>query len=216
MAFAPREGGAETLVDLLSGSANFSGRLPLSVPKSASAVPYTYNHSLKSAGTPIAYHFGSRFPFGFGQSYTHFEYGALQICNDEVAIDDGTVEMRFELRNAGRRAGTEVVQVYVRDKLASVVRPVREPKAFSRVPLEAGELATVSVRIPVDMLNFTDARGERIVELGDFELMIGSFSGDLYLAATVTVSGQHTRTLPVRWRMLSEVTFVVAGAPQVV
>lgn len=214
MAFAPGEGGAEALADLLSGRANFSGRLPLSVPKSAGAVPYTYNHSLKSAGTPIAYHFGSRFPFGFGQSYTRFEYSALQICNDEVAIDDGTVEMRFELRNIGRRAGTEVVQVYVRDKLASVVRPVRELKAFSRVPLEAGGLATVSVRIPVDMLNLTDARGERIVEPGEFELMIGSSSRDIHLAATVTVSGQQARTLPVRWRMLGEITFAVADSQQ--
>lgn len=212
MAFAPGEGGAEALADLLSGQANFSGRLPLSVPKSAGAVPYTYNHSLKSAGTPIAYHFGSRFPFGFGLGYTQFEYSALRNTYGAVDIGDGTVEVSFQLRNSGQRSGTEVVQVYVRDKLASIVRPVRELKAFSRVTLDAGQQATVTVRIPVDMLNFTDAHGERIVEPGDFDLMVGSSSRDIHLSTLVTVSGQQARILPSNWRMLSEISVTTVTA----
>lgn len=206
MAFAPGEGGAEALADLLTGRANFTGRLPLSVPKSAGAVPYVYNHHLKSAGTPIAYHFGARYPFGFGLSYTQFRYGALELVSSAVAIEDGTVELNFDVQNVGQRFGNETVQVYVRDKLASVVRPVRELKAFARVALEGGAAARVTIRIPVDMLNFTDEHGERIVEPGEFDLMVGSSSRDIHLSATVNVAGAKTRVLPSDWRMVSDAT----------
>ncbi|MCC8395624.1 glycoside hydrolase family 3 C-terminal domain-containing protein [Paraburkholderia sp. MMS20-SJTR3] len=208
IAFAPGERGAEALADLLVGRANFSGRLPLSVPKSAGAVPYVYNHRLKSAGTPVAYHFGCRYPFGFGLGYTQFRYGELALAQSEVAIDDGTIELSFALENIGACDGTEVVQIYVRDRHASVARPVRELKAFARVPLASGAATRVRVRLPVDMLNFTDARGERIVEPGDFDLLVGSSSRDIHLSGTVTVTGTATRTLPRDWRMLAEVDIV--------
>ncbi|MEW9583939.1 fibronectin type III-like domain-contianing protein [Paraburkholderia sp. DGU8] len=207
-AFAPGEHGGEALADLLTGRANFSARLPLSVPKSAGAVPYTYNHRLKSAGTPVAYHFGCRYPFGFGLSYTQFRYSGLAVARWEVPIGDGTVELSFMLENVGAREGTEVVQIYVRDLLASSARPVRELKGFARVPLAARESAQVRVRIPVDMLNFTDGREERIVEPGDFELMVGSSSRDIHLSDTVSVTGQAVRTLERDWRMVSEVEVV--------
>ncbi|NKJ45480.1 beta-glucosidase [Burkholderia sp. SG-MS1] len=205
MAFAPGERGAEALADLLVGRANFTGRLPLSVPKSAGAVPYTYNHRLKSAGTPVAYHFGCRYPFGFGLSYTQFRYANLAVAQREVPIGDGTVELGFTVENTGSSEGTEVVQIYVRDRLASSARPVRELKAFGRVPLAAGASAQVRVRIPVDMLNFTDGRGERIVEPGDFDLLVGSSSRDILLSDAVTVAGNAVRTLERDWRMVSEV-----------
>ncbi|ADG20166.1 glycoside hydrolase family 3 N-terminal domain-containing protein [Paraburkholderia atlantica] len=208
MAFAPGERGAEALADLLVGRADFSGRLPLSVPKSAGAVPYVYNHRLKSAGTPIAYHFGCRYPFGFGLGYTQFRYGDLALAHSEVPIEDGTIELSFTLDNIGARDGTEIVQIYVRDRHASVARPVRELKAFARVPLAAGASARVRVKLPVDMLNFTDARGERIVEPGDFDLLVGSSSRDIHLSGTVAVAGAATRTLERNWRMLSEVEIV--------
>ncbi|MBC8724963.1 beta-glucosidase [Paraburkholderia sp. 31.1] len=208
MAFAPGERGAEALADLLVGRANFSGRLPLSVPKSAGAVPYVYNHRLKSAGTPIAYHFGCRYPFGFGLGYTQFRYGGLALAHSEVPIESGTIELSFTVDNIGARDGTEIVQIYVRDRHASVARPVRELKAFARVPLAAGASARVRVKLPVDMLNFTDACGERIVEPGDFDLLVGSSSRDIHLSGTVAVAGSATRTLECNWRMLSEVEIV--------
>jgi beta-glucosidase len=203
MAFAPGEGGADALADLLTGMANFSGRLPLSVPKSAGAVPFFYNHKLKSAGTPIAYHFGSRYPFGFGLSYTSFEYRDLKVSELQVPINGGTIELEFVVENLGTRQGTEVVQVYVRDRLASTVRPVRELKAFSRLSLDPGEQGKVAVSVPVDMLNFTDENGDRIVEPGEFDFMIGSSSRDIHLAATVVVVGDDRTVLPCDWRMLS-------------
>jgi beta-glucosidase-like glycosyl hydrolase len=205
MAFAPGEKGGEALAELLTGKTNFSGRLPLSVPKSAGAVPYTYNHRLKSAGTPVAYHFGSRYPFGFGLSYSQFSYANLAVTSRTAAIENGTFEFSFTVSNVGQRDGDEIVQVYIRDRLASSARPVRELKAFARVPVAANGSRRVRVRLPVDMLNFTDGRGERIVEPGDFDLMIGSSSRDIHLSDTLTVTGDRTRTLERKWRMVSEV-----------
>jgi beta-glucosidase-like glycosyl hydrolase len=207
MAFAPGEGGADALADLLTGKANFSGRLPLSVPKSAGAVPFVYNHKLKSAGTPIAYHFGSRYPFGFGLTYTTFAYRQLVLKEAQVPINGGTIELQFVVENVGSRKGTEVVQVYVRDRLASTVRPVKELKAFSRVCLDAGDRATVGVSIPTDMLNFSDEHGNRVVEPGEFDVMIGSSSRDIHLVGTVNVVGGAPEVLPSNWRMLSYVTY---------
>jgi beta-glucosidase len=206
LAFSPGEGGADALVALISGAANFSGRLPLSIPKSVGAVPYVYNHKLKSAGTPIAYHFGSRYPFGFGLSYTQFQYGALEWVNRQADIGDGQFEFTFEVENIGGCDGTEVVQIYVTDRVASVVRPVRELKGFQRVFVPTGARRTVRVRLPVDMLNFTDERGERIVEPGEFQIMVGSSSRDVRLSGSVVVAGDATRTLERDWRMLCDVS----------
>jgi beta-glucosidase len=205
MAFAPGEKGGEALAELLTGRAGFSGRLPLSVPTSAGAVPYVYNHRLKSAGTPVARHFGSRYPFGFGLTYTRFAYGELELIVAEAPIEDGTFEFRFSVENIGARSGDEVVQVYVRDRLASTSRPVKELKAFARVTIEPHARVLLRVRLPVDMLNFTDRRGERIVEPGEFDLMIGSSSRDIHLNATLTIKGAATRTLERDWRMISDV-----------
>jgi len=205
MAFAPGEQGGVALAQLLTGEAGFSGRLPLSIPISAGAVPYVYNHRLKSAGTPVARHFGSRYPFGFGLTYTQFQYGDLQLAAADVPIADGTFEFSFSVENVGTRRGDEVVQVYVRDRLASTSRPVKELKAFARVTIEPHEKARLRVRLPVDMLNFTDGRGERIVEPGEFDLMIGSSSRDIYLTSTLNVTGAAVRVLERDWRMLGEV-----------
>ncbi|CAB3756470.1 glycoside hydrolase family 3 N-terminal domain-containing protein [Paraburkholderia humisilvae] len=208
MAFAPGEKGGAALAELLTGRAGFSGRLPLSVPTSAGAVPYVYNHRLKSAGTPVAWHFGSRYPFGFGLTYTRFAYGELALASPEAPIEDGVFEFSFTVENIGPRRGDEVVQVYLRDRLASTSRPVKELKTFARVSVEPHAKVRLRVRLPVDMLNFTDARGERIVEPGEFELMIGSSSRDIHLNATLNVTGVATRTLERDWRMVSEVQVI--------
>ena len=100
------------------------------------------------------------------------------------------------------RPGTAVPQLYVRDLLASMVRPVKELKAFTRVGLAAGASASVTFEVPTDMLCFTGHDGRRIVEPGDFELQIGASSADIRLRATVTISGR-TRVVDGRWRMES-------------
>jgi beta-glucosidase len=202
MAFAGGQEGGPALVDVLTGEAEPSGRLSVSVPKNVGAVPYYYNHKMKSAGTPIALHFGSRYPFGHGLGYTSFEFADLALDAAKVEAATGEIRLHFTLRNTGSRAGVAVPQLYVRDLLASVVRPVKELKAFGRVELRAGESARVSFEVPADLLCFTGLEGRRIVEPGEFELQVGASSADIRLRATVDLTGA-TRTLGREWRMES-------------
>ncbi|ELQ6149579.1 glycoside hydrolase family 3 C-terminal domain-containing protein [Cronobacter turicensis] len=202
MAWAPGQEGGHAIADLLTGNIEPQGRLVVSVPKSAGAMPYYYNHKLKSGGTPYAFHFGSRYPFGYGKTWTTFRYGELDIAQTHVPMD-GVVEASVTVTNSGTQPGSEVVQLYVRDKVASLVRPVQELKAFGRVTLAPGERARVTFRVPVDMLNFTRRDGVRIVEPGEFEIRVGANSGDIRSRGTVTVDGE-THVLGHHWQMLSE------------
>ena len=203
MAFQPGQEGAEAIADLLTGKANPSGRLVVSIPKNVGAVPFYYNHKLKSAGTPIAYHFGSKYCFGYGLSYTRFEYGHLTIEQDRVDINGGTIALSLTLENGGEREGCEVAQVYVRDLYAAQVRPVKELKAFRRVMLQPKQKAMVRFAIPVDMLNFTNRDNQRMVEAGEFEIMVGASSSDIKLRGRVEVVGEN-RLLDRYWRMESQ------------
>jgi beta-glucosidase len=206
MAFAGGQQGGPALVDVLTGAADASGRLPVSIPKNVGAVPYYYNHKMKSAGTPIARHFGSRYPFGYGLSYARFEFSDMALLTPQVdAGGAGTIRLRFSVRNIGSRTGIAVPQLYVRDLLASVVRPVKELKAFCRVELGAGESARVSFELPTDMLCFTGREGRRVVEPGEHELQLGASSADIRLRATVSLTGA-SRTLGREWRMESRAT----------
>ncbi|ELQ6214969.1 glycoside hydrolase family 3 N-terminal domain-containing protein [Cronobacter dublinensis] len=202
MAWAPGQEGGHAIADLLTGKAEPQGRLVVSVPKSAGAMPYYYNHKLKSGGTPYAFHFGSRYPFGYGKTWTEFRYGALDIAQTRVPMA-GEVEVSVTVTNSGAQAGSEVVQLYVHDKVASMVRPVQELKAFGRVTLAPGASARVTFRVPVDMLSFTRRDGARIVEPGEFDIRVGANSGDIRSRGTVIVEGE-TQVLGNSWRMLSE------------
>jgi beta-glucosidase len=203
-AFAGGQEGGPALVDVLTGAAEPSGRLSVSVPRNVGAVPYYYNHKMKSAGTPIARHFGSRYPFGFGRSYTSFELADLALDAREVATD-GEIGLRFAVTNTGARRGVAVPQLYVHDRIASVVRPVKELKGFARVELAPGERARVVFAVPADMVSFTGLEGRRIVEPGEVELQVGVSSADIPLRATVTLTGER-RTLERGWRMESRCT----------
>jgi beta-glucosidase len=201
-AFAGGQEGGRALVEVLTGAVEPSGRLSVSVPKNVGAVPYYYNHKMKSAGTPIALHFGSRYPFGHGLGYTRFEFADLALDAGEVDTAGGTIRVRFTVRNLGSRAGVSVPQLYVRDLLASMVRPVKELKAFGRVELNPGESVRVAFEVPTDMLCFTGMEGRRIVEPGEFELQVGASSADIRLRATVGLTGA-VHTLGRQWRMES-------------
>lgn len=201
LAWAPGQEGGWAIADVLTGRAEPQGRLVVSVPKSAGAMPFYYNHKLKSGGTPFAFHFGALYSFGYGLSWTTFDYGSPMLQSDNVDIH-GDVTLSVTVRNSGERSGSEVVQVYVRDNIASMVRPLQELKAFQRVALVPGESATLTFTIPVDMLNFTSYQGQRIVEPGEFEFQIGRSSADIQGRVTVNVTGE-TRVLPEMWRMMS-------------
>ena len=201
------EQGGTALADVLTGAVEPSGRLTLSIPRSAGACPYHYNHKFKSAGTPIARHFGSDYPFGHGLSYTAFEYSDLALTSSDVPNEGGDVVLSFTVSNKGTRTGVDVPQLYVRDQIASLVRPIKELKGFARVKLEPGQSANVTLTVPTDMLNFTGKQGIRLVEPGEFDLMIGASSGDIRLSTVVTVSGD-VRHLPKDWRMESQANIV--------
>ena len=202
MAYYGGQEGGTALAEVLTGIAEPSGRLPLSIPKNVGAAPYFYNHSIKSAGTPIARHFGSQYPFGHGLSYTTFEFSGLTLESEKVDIETGDIRVSFSIRNTGKRRGVAVPQLYVRDELASFVRPVKELKAFGKVELAPGEEVPVTFVIPVDMLNFTGQEGRRVVEPGFFTLMVGESSANIRLKTRVEVTGNR-RLLSVNWRMES-------------
>ncbi len=188
MAWYPGEDGGGAVADILWGEANPSGRLPVTFPRSVGQLPLVYNH--KPTGRLDDYGDLSgepAFPFGFGLSYTEFSYSDLRIVPDEMAAD-GTARVSCRITNAGPVAGAEVVQLYIHDPLASVVRPVLELKGFRRVVLEPGASATVSFDLGPRELSLLDPSMKEVVEPGEFQVYVGSSSRDIRLKGILTVS----------------------------
>lgn len=203
-AWLPGEAGGAAIADVLYGALNPGGKLSVSIPHGAGAMPFFYNYKMKSAGTPIQREFGARYPFGFGLSYTKFELTEFQL--EAQSVDSaGEIALSCSLTNVGDRPGDEVVQLYVRDLYASLVRPVSELKGFRRVHLEPAASAHLRFVLPCDMLSYTRAENERVVEPGEFEIMLGTSCKDIAFRQTITVTGNE-RILSARWRMQSEVT----------
>ena len=172
------------LADVLFGDVAPSGKLPVTVPRTVGQVPLYYDH--KNTGRPASPtdHYTSKYvdlpegplyPFGHGLSYTTFNYANLHVARSAVGPRD-TLTVFVDVSNTGRRPGTEVAQLYARDAVASVTRPVRQLVAFERVPLTAGETRTVRFRVPVDRLGFYDRRMRFVVEPGTFQLFAGGSS----------------------------------------
>ena len=187
--FFPGEEGSAAIAGVLSGRVNPSGRLPVSIPRSPGAQPSTYLASpLAAASTVSNIDPTAAFPFGAGIGYSAIEWSELDADVTETGTD-GTVTLALTVHNAGARAGSEVVQLYLHDPLATVVRPVQRLIGFVKVPLEPGESARVSVEVPSDLAAFTGVDGARIVEPGELVLGFGRSSGDIPLASTVVLSG---------------------------
>lgn len=177
---------AEAIADVLYGDANPSGKLPSSFPRSVGQIPLYYNH--KNTGRPVS---GERFekyrsnyldvpntplyPFGFGLSYTTFEYGPLTLSSDRMAAG-GTITASVDVTNTGDREGAEVVQLYIRDLVGSTTRPVQELKGFEKITLRAGETKRVSFTIDEPMLRFYNHALEFVSEAGEFDVMVGGSS----------------------------------------
>jgi beta-glucosidase len=196
-AWYPGEQGGAAVADVLLGDANPAGRLPITFPMAEGQLPLSYNHKPTGRGDDYVDLTGMPlFPFGFGLSYTTFEYSGLRI--EPAAIDhlrqgsggqevSGMATVRATVRNSGTRAGDEVVQLYVRDVLASVARPVMELKGFERVSLAPGESKEVSFRIGPEHLRMLGVDMKWVVEPGAFRIMIGSSSKDIRLRGELTV-----------------------------
>lgn len=184
-----QEGGT-AMADILFGDANPGGKLPVTIARSAGQLPMFYN---QKPSAHRGYHFDSAeplFPFGYGLSYTTFELGAPRLSATRIGSAD-SVNVSVDVRNTGAVAGDEVVQVYVRDVVSSVTRPVKELKAFRRVTLEAGATTTVELTLDKDAFAFWNEAMQYVVEPGEFQIMAGPNSVDLKTAVlTVAPAGE--------------------------
>ncbi|MCZ9355432.1 glycoside hydrolase family 3 C-terminal domain-containing protein [Streptomyces mutabilis] len=198
--FFPGAEGTAAVAGVLSGRTNPSGRLPVSVPRGAGSQPTTYlGARLAHASEVSNIDPTPAFGFGHGLAYTTFEWSDLVVDGKE-APTDGEFSLGLTVRNTGERHGTEVVQLYLHDPVASVVQPVQRLIGYTRVPLEAGEERRVRVTVPADLASFTGRDGHRVVEPGDLELRFAASSTDARLTASVTLTGperrvDHTRRL---------------------
>ncbi len=179
------------IANVLFGDYNPSGKLPMTFPREVGQVPIYYNHF--STGRPakdedsknyvsayIDLKNSPKFPFGYGLSYTKFDYSGLKLSSTKIKSNE-TIKVSFQLSNVGKVAGEEVVQLYLKDKFGSVVRPVLELKDFQKVKLNAGESKTIEFTIDKEKLSFYNNKLEWVAEPGDFEVMIGASSADIKL-----------------------------------
>jgi beta-glucosidase len=189
-AFMPGEEGGAALAGILSGRVQPGGKLPVQIPRHPGGQPGTYlqpplgaEHTGTSSIDPTPL-----YPFGYGRSYTTFELDDVRVSADEVPTD-GEFTVTVRVRNTGDRDGDEVVQLYLRDVVASVTRPVRQLTGFLRVGLAAGAAADVEFVVHTDRTSFTDRAQRRVVEPGDLEVLVGSSSADLPCRARIRLTG---------------------------
>ena len=188
------------IADVLFGDYNPGGKLAVTVPRSVGRIPSYYYH--RNTGKPASEEnlFTSRYidlpltplyPFGHGLSYTNFKYSRLKIKNKKVKVGD-SLEITFSLKNTGKIFGSEVVQLYIKDVVASIAPPVKKLVGFRRIYLKGGQEVKISIRMPVNLLGFYNKEIKKVVEPGEIKLMIGSSSEDIRLDGSVTIAGDET------------------------
>ncbi len=198
-AFFPGQEGGSAIAGVLSGRVVPSGKLPIELPQLASTTQLAYRAPMLGASSEVSSADPSPlYPFGHGLSYTTFQFTDLTVIPADGAdtgasrvsiTTDGTAEIGCTISNVGERTGTEVVQLYLRDPVAQVVRPVRELAGFARVTLDPGQSRRVVFRLHADRTAFCGLSGERVVEAGVIEIAIGSSSTDLRLQGEVEMRG---------------------------
>jgi len=195
-AWLPGEEGAAAVADVLFGDMNPGGKLPMTFPRSVGQVPIFYNHKPSGGrshwnGSYINLSNKPLWPFGHGLSYTQFELRNLQVDKSSAQAGE-TVTVQCDLTNVGQHAGDEVIQLYTRDAVASVIRPVKELKGFKRIHLAPQETKTVTFELNVNQFGFYDRNMDYIVEPGAILLMIGTSSEAIQLEGEFTISGDVT------------------------
>ncbi len=196
-AWEPGERGGEAVADVLFGDYNPSGRLAISVARHSGQLPIYYNYKPSKAywigggwtgdqgyvdmpGTPL-------YPFGYGLSYTNFEYSNLHVEPSEIHTG-GEASVSLDMKNAGDRAGVETVQLYIHEKYAPVSTPVKQLRGFERVALNPGEIKTVALKLVPEDLQLLDVDMHWRVVPGDFEVMVGKSSADIALRGILKVT----------------------------
>lgn len=183
-AWEPGMYGGQAVAEILYGKVNPSGKLAVTMPRSAGQVQMIYNHKPSQyfhpySGTPST----PLYPFGYGLSYNRYEYSDLKLDKTEISSGD-SVKVMVTVKNAGTMYGEEIVQLYIRDRFSSVTRPVKELKDFARVSLAPGESKTVEFAVTAEKLSFLDMNLRPVVEPGEFIVMAGSSSADEDLLKT--------------------------------
>ena len=215
-AWLPGEEGGAAIADVLFGTVNPAGRLPISMPRAVGQVPVYYNHKSgggrsQMLGDYIDSPASALYPFGHGLSYTQFAYTDLTVA-PAVATPRSLLDIAVAITNSGPRAGDEVVQLYVNDLVASVTRPVKQLVGFVRLHLAAGESTRVRFTLDPSQLAYFDAAMRFIVEPGAFRLMVGASSEDIRGEATVVLEGE-VRELSTADLVPTKVTIVPVPPP---
>jgi beta-glucosidase len=200
-AWYPGEMGGLSVAEVLFGKINPSGKTAVSFPKSVGHLPCYYNCLPTDKGyykQPGEYGRPGRdyvfssteplWPFGYGLSFTKFEYEDMNVSSDTLNFDD-TLKVKVDIKNSGQREGKEVVQLYIRDEFCSVARPIKELKAFKKVHIYPGEKALVELRIRIQDCGYYNNKGDYLLEPGIFNVMVGSSSKDIYFNKKIYVKG---------------------------
>ena len=183
-AYYPGQAGGTAIADVLFGDYNPAGRLPVSVPANVGQLPVYYNKRAPRPHDYIEMSARPLYPFGFGLSYTTFEYSNLAT---KPSPSEGGIHVSCDITNTGQMDGEEVVQLYVHDQLASVVQPLKQLKAFRRVMIPKGETRHVEFTLTRDDLSIINARMQQEFEPGDFHIMVGASSDDIKLQKVISV-----------------------------
>jgi beta-glucosidase len=199
-AWLPGEEGGTAVADVLFGDYNPAGRLPVCLPRAVGQVPIYYAHKPSGGrsqwkGDYVGLSSKPLFPFGHGLSFTTFEYADLEVSPAAIGADD-TVSIRCRVTNGGARSGEEVVQLYLRDAIGSITRPVQELKGFARIALAPGEAKTVAFEVAADQLAFHDREMRLVVEPGAIEVMVGASCEDIRLRGSfdIVAPGREVRS----------------------
>jgi beta-glucosidase len=179
-----QEGGT-AVADVLFGDYNPGGKLPITVPRSVGQLPDYYYQKPSAKREYLASSVKPLFPFGWGLSYANFKYANLRVTPDSTG-PEGTVQVSVDVTNSGKVRGDEVAQLYIRDEVSSVTRPVKELRGFQRVSLDPGQTKTVQFSLGFDGLSFLNRDMHRVVEPGTFKIMVGGNSVDL-IDSTLTI-----------------------------
>ncbi len=198
-AWLPGEEGGAAVADVLFGDTNPGGKLPLTFPRHVGQLPIFYNHKpsgMKSHwyGDYVSEKATPLYPFGHGLSYTTFEYSDLSIERKKAAPSE-TVDVSLKITNTGDVSGDEVVQLYLRDEVASVPRPMKALKGYARLALQPGKSRDVTFHLPVDLLAFYDLDFNLVIEPGNILVMIGSSSEDIRLEGEFEIVGPAKKVI---------------------
>jgi beta-glucosidase len=165
------------VAEVFFGHFNPGGKLPITIPRSAGHLPVFYNYKPSARRGYLFDDVSPLYAFGYGLSYTTFAIQNVRLTKKKITRQ-GSTRVLAEVTNTGERAGTEVVQVYIRDSVSSVTRPIKELKGFQKVSLRPGETQTVAFDVTPELLAFYDVNMHYVVEPGEFEIMVGSSSRD--------------------------------------